>query len=75
MIITYTIRLPARLIVSANVEIGFKGTNDHARLQHLDFASSGHTGFASSEELNDYAKKEELATELTEEDIDNIIGG
>ena len=76
MIITYTIRLPARLIISSEVQIAFKGTNDHAQLKNLDFETSGHTGFASSEDLQEnYARKDDLATELTEEDIDRIIGG
>lgn len=75
MIITYTIRLPSKLVISSDVTIAFKGNNDHAKMKNLDFESSGHTGFASSEELTSYAKKEELATELTEEDIERILGG
>ena len=27
------------------------GTNDHAKLKHLDYESSGHTGFASSKDI------------------------
>ena len=72
---TFTIRLPSKIIVSTDVQIAYKGTTNHAKFDNLDYESSGHTGFASSLELLSYARKDELATELTEEDIEIVIGG
>ncbi|MCL2531593.1 MAG: collagen-like protein [Oscillospiraceae bacterium] len=45
---------------------GEPGTTDHAALDNLDFANSGHTGFASSEELA--ALAENIGAELIEYD-------
>jgi len=72
---TFTIRLPSKIIVSTDVQIAYKGTTNHSKLDNLDYESSGHTGFASSLELLSYARKDELATEIKEEDIEIIIGG
>lgn len=72
---TFTIRLPSKIIVSTDVQIAYKGTTNHSKLDNLDYESSGHTGFASSLELLNYARKDELATEIKEEDIEIIIGG
>jgi hypothetical protein len=72
---TFTIRLPSKIIVSTDVQIAYKGLTNHSKLDNLDYESSGHTGFASSLELLSYARKDELATEIKEEDIEIIIGG
>lgn len=46
---------------------------DHSKLSNLDYESSGHIGFASQKELNNYAKSEELPQSLTNLEIENIM--
>ena len=75
MVITYTIRLPAKIIVSTDVQIAFKGNNDHSKMKNLDYESSDHTEFASIEELKKYASKTELGQGIPNEDIENILWG
>lgn len=45
---------------------------DHSKLINLDYDSSGHTGFASQKELENYAEKEDLPESITESEIDKI---
>ncbi|HOE15188.1 MAG TPA: hypothetical protein PLE59_01005 [Bacteroidales bacterium] len=42
-------------------------------MKNLDYESSGHTGFASIEELKKYASKTELGQGIPNEDIENIL--
>ena len=47
------------------------GTNDHAKLKHLDYESSGHTGFASKSDLKDKVDKEK-GKGLSSNDFTNL---
>lgn len=63
--------------LKASVEIS-QGTNtltksDHAGLKNLDFESSGHTGFASKNELQEYAKKTEQTLDETTQEIEESL--
>ena len=40
-------------ITTNSITVTGGGTTDHAALIHLDYASSGHTGFASQAQLDD----------------------
>lgn len=50
------------VIRKVNEQSGETTTTDHAQLLHLDYESSGHTGFASTEEVNQRVKESEIAT-------------
>lgn len=52
---------------------GSGGTENHSKLSNLDYESSGHTGFASKTELEDYAKKTELPDSISDSEIDDIV--
>lgn len=46
------------LVISQTVTINCGGkVRDHSKLTKLDFENSGHTGFASQEELNEIKNK------------------
>lgn len=47
---------------------------NHAKLKNLDYESSGHTGFASQEELKQYVKASELAKVAKTGNHDDLIG-
>jgi len=49
---------------------GGSGTSDHAGLLNLDFAGSGHTGFAASSDLDDYQPVASMAGYLVDADLD-----
>lgn len=49
---------------------GGSGTSDHAGLLNLDFAGSGHTGFAASSDLDDYQPVASMAGYLIDADLD-----
>ena len=47
----------ANIEIDVNPASGGGGTLNHAQLINLDYTSSGHTGFASKDDLNGYALK------------------
>lgn len=49
------------------------GESNHALLRNLDYDNSGHTGFASQKELQNYAKQTELPETLSNLEIENIL--
>ena len=54
---------------------GISGVRDHSRLNNLDYEASGHKGFASQKELQNYAEKAELPISISNLEIENILGG
>ena len=55
-----------------NVVVNTGGTTDHARLRHLDYATSGHTGFASFYELDLELRGDGSEIYAQQKDIDYI---
>ncbi len=69
---TINIRAPSTL--RANIGAGVSGIiSDHSKLNNLDYESSGHKGFASQKELQNYAKQTELPGTLSNLEIENIL--
>lgn len=58
---------------SQTIPITPETSTDHATLLNLDYDNSGHTGFASQNELQNYAKQTELPGTLSNSEIENIL--
>lgn len=42
------------------------GTSDHAALTHLDYVSSGHTGFAGTDEANTFTRQQTIQSSMSD---------
>ena len=61
--VTSDIPVDNKVTISGSVKISSGGTRAHDKLSNLDYASSGHTGFASEEQINGL---QEIVNELQE---------
>lgn len=60
--------------LKADITPVISGVRDHSRLNNLDYEASGHKGFASQKELQNYAEKAELPISISNLEIENILG-
>ena len=72
--VTNDIPVDNKITISGSVKISSGGTRAHDKLSNLDYASSGHTGFASEEQINGL---QEIVNELQENlaATNNLVDG
>lgn len=60
--------------IQVEVEVKLLLLKNHASLSNLDYEHSGHTGFASKLDLDDYVSKAEFDdADISEDEIDRIL--
>ena len=74
--LTSSISVTIPTTLKANVKLSQEANtltkSDHAGLKNLDYESSGHTGFASKSELQEYAKKTDLVNYVSNSELESL---
>ena len=74
--LTSSISVTIPTTLKANVKLSQEANaitkSDHAGLKNLDYESSGHTGFASKSELQEYAKKTDLVNYASNSELESL---